>query len=56
MDAAGDSASQAALRLGYVLSDDDYVADEIVPLGNSFFPIVESNFAVANFAATLLLR
>jgi CSLREA domain-containing protein len=46
------SASQAALRLDFVLSDDDYVAKEMVPLGNSTFPIVDSHFAAGRLVET----
>ena len=46
------SPSQAALKLDFVPSDDDYVAMEMVPLGNSSFPIVDPNFAVGRLVET----
>jgi CSLREA domain-containing protein len=47
-----DTTSQAALRLDYFLSQDDYVAMDQVQLTHSTFPIVDPNVAVGRLVET----
>ena len=46
------SPREAALRLDYVLSDDDYVAKEEIELSNSTFPIIDSKVAIGRLVET----
>ena len=46
------TAAQAALRLDYFLSDDDYVAKDRIEIANTNFPIMEPGLAVGRLVET----